>query len=105
MVGHPGRDRVDLLGPRERGRVDVADGGEPRSDGVVDEGRPAGDRRGRLTTHEAGPDDPDVDDLAGGHAYAPMRRMADSGVAPSWSIAMRARTIPAGSACWMMFRP
>ena len=104
VVGGRRDHRVDLAEPLERGGVDVADGGEPWANRVIDEGRPALDGRRDLATHEAAADDGDVDafDAHARVAHARSSSMiasASSTPAPPWSTASSAAVMPAGFSC------
>ena len=107
VVGRPRADRLDAVEPAQDVCVCVADGDELRARRVILERGPAADGRGELPAHEAAADDADRDALGRGHqaAAAASSRAASSGPAPSCTTAASARTIAAGSACWMMLRP
>ncbi len=79
----------------------VADGDELDADGEIEQRAPAADGAGDFATHEAAADDAEAE---GAH-FAAMKWAASAAVAPSWTMARSARVMPAGSACWMIFRP
>ena len=95
--------RVETLVPGEHALVEIADVDDPRAYADVAEVRPARDRAGHLATHQAAADDPDPD--VPRHAQPPRPASACSGVAPACTTAISARTIPAGSRCWITLRP
>src|SRR5215218_418804 len=92
-----------LVEPVQGGWIDVADRGELRTYRMINERRPALERRGDFPSHEAAAHDRDVHDL--GHCAPPTNRRASSTLAFSWSTAISARVIPDGFSCCTTFRP
>ena len=69
---------------------------------VVEQRVPPTGEGQQLPAHQAAADDPDPD----GRAHLPPTIAAAASTdAPSWSMAIKARVRPAGSACWITLRP
>jgi hypothetical protein len=85
--------------------VGVADASNYGPHGTVLERRPARDGGGRLAAYQAAADQPDAD--GPGYRTASDSSMPSARSTPTslWTIAISARVIPRGEACWMMFRP
>ena len=96
--------RIDAGEPLTGGRRRIRHGDDARLHGMVDEQVPASAHGDELASHEAAPDDADAHLVGRAHDARRISR-ARCASAPSWSIAMSARVIPAGLSCWMMLRP
>ena len=92
-VGRLVGDRGDAVEPTQRLGARVAHGDELRDDGVVLQRAPAPDGGRQLAAHEPRADDADADAILPRHASSP------------WTACLSARTMAAGSGCWMTLRP
>jgi hypothetical protein len=100
VVGRACGRRVELLVPGEHALVEVGDVDDPRPHADVGQVHPARDGAGHLAAHQAAADDAQAD-----RAHRRRPASASAGVAPSCTTAISARTIPAGSSCWITLRP
>ena len=98
------RHRVDAREPLARSGRRIGDGHDPRPHRMIDEQIPSSAHSGEFAAHEATADDADPDIARLGHDACRISR-ARWALAPSCSMAMSARVIPAGLPCWMMLRP
>ena len=89
----------DLPEPLSGRRIEVGDGDDGWAHRVVDEMKPASTHSGELAAHQPAADDADA------HVAHAISFSASSTEAFSWSIAISARVMPAGLACWTMLRP
>ena len=90
----------DAVKPRKRGRIQIRDRDENGAHSDVHEGAPAREGAGHFTAHEAAADDADADVF---HFVTSLRAVFT--LAPSCTIAIRARVMPLGFGCWMTLRP
>ena len=92
-VGRLVGDRADAVEPAQRLGARVAHADELGDDRVVLQRAPAPDGRRQLAPHEPRADDAHADALGRRHVPSP------------WTACLRARTMAAGSGCWMTLRP